>query len=178
MYFDTTVAIEDSLLLNALRRQHTEKLQAITATIQREQNEVVRHADVPVLLVNGIAGSGKTSVLLQRIAFLFYRERKTLSPDQVYLFTPNQVFESYIDTVLPSLGESNPQVFTWRSFLASLGLADHGTGRDIDPAELSRLDLTIQSATIEEQDLRAVRIDDLTILKVSQVSSAVSKFSK
>jgi len=178
MYFDTTVAIEDSLLLNALRRQHTEKLQAITATIQREQNEVVRHADVPVLLVNGIAGSGKTSVLLQRIAFLFYRERKTLSPDQVYLFTPNQVFEGYIDTVLPSLGESNPQVFTWRSFLASLGLADHGTGRDIDPAELSRLDLTIQSATIEEQDLRAVRIDDLTILKVSQVSSAVSKFSK
>jgi len=178
MYFDTTVAIEDSLLLNALRRQHTEKLQAITATIQREQNEVVRHADVPVLLVNGIAGSGKTSVLLQRIAFLFYRERKTLSPDQVYLFTPNQVFESYIDTVLPSLGESNPQVFTWRSFLASLGLADHGTGRDIDPAELSRLDLTIQGATIEEQDLRAVRIDDLTILKVSQVSSAVSKFSK
>jgi len=178
MYFDTTVAIEDSLLLNALRRQHTEKLQAITATIQREQNEVVRHADVPVLLVNGIAGSGKTSVLLQRIAFLFYRERKTLSPDQVYLFTPNQVFEGYIDTVLPSLGESNPQVFTWRSFLASLGLADHGTGRDIDPAELSRLDLTIQGATIEEQDLRAVRIDDLTILKVSQVSSAVSKFSK
>lgn len=178
MYFDTTVAIEDSLLLNALRRQHTEKLQAITATIQREQNEVVRHADVPVLLVNGIAGSGKTSVLLQRIAFLFYRERKTLSPDQVYLFTPNQVFEGYIDTVLPSLGESNPQVFTWRSFLASLGLADHGTGRDIDPAELSRLDLTIQGAIIEEQDLRAVRIDDLTILKVSQVSSTVSKFSK
>lgn len=178
MYFDTTVAIEDSLLLNALRRQHTEKLQAITATIQREQNEVVRHADVPVLLVNGIAGSGKTSVLLQRIAFLFYRERKTLSPDQVYLFTPNQVFESYIDTVLPTLGESNPQIFTWRSFLASLGLADHGTGRDIDPAELAKLDLTIQSAVIEEQDLRAVKIDDLTILKLSQVSSAVSKFSK
>jgi len=178
MYFDTTVAIEDSLLLNALKRQHTEKLQAITATIQREQNEVVRHADVPVLLVNGIAGSGKTSVLLQRIAFLFYRERKTLSPDQVYLFTPNQVFESYIDAVLPTLGESNPQIFTWRSFLASLGLADHGTGKDIDPAELAKLDLTIQSAVIEEQDLRAVKVDELTVLKVSQVSSAIGKFSK
>lgn len=59
LYFDTTVAIEDSLLLAALKRQHTEKLQAITATIQREQNVVVRHEDVPVLLVNGIAGSGK-----------------------------------------------------------------------------------------------------------------------
>ena len=98
-YFDTTVAIEDSLLLAALSRHHSEKLQAITATIQREQNEVVRHEDVPVLLVNGIAGSGKTSVLLQRIAFLLYRERETLTPDQVWLFTPNRVFENYIDTV-------------------------------------------------------------------------------
>ena len=91
-YFDTTVAIEDSLLLAALKKHHTEKLQAITATIQREQNEVVRHKDVPVLLVNGIAGSGKTSVLLQRIAFLLYQERKTLDPSQVWLFSPNDVF--------------------------------------------------------------------------------------
>ena len=102
--FDTTVAIEDSLLLAALKKHHTEKLQAITATIQREQNEVVRHEDVPVMLVNGIAGSGKTSVLLQRIAFLLYQERKTLDPSQVWLFSPNDVFESYIDTVLPSMG--------------------------------------------------------------------------
>ena len=80
MYFDTTVAIEDSLLLGALKRHHSEKLQAITATIQREQNAVVRHEDVPVLLVNGIAGSGKTSVLLQRIAYLFYREREAPAP--------------------------------------------------------------------------------------------------
>ena len=61
MYFDTTVAIEDSLLLSALKKHHSEKLQAITATIQREQNRIVRHEDVPVMLVNGIAGSGKTS---------------------------------------------------------------------------------------------------------------------
>ena len=156
MYFDTTVAIEDSLLLNALKKHHTEKLQAITATIQHEQNEVVRHADVPVLLVSGIAGSGKTSVLLQRIAYVFYHERKTLSPDQVFLFTPNQVFESYVDTVLPTLGESNPLIFTWRSFLASLGLADHGTGKDVDPAELAELEHTVQSMTVEDEDLRAV----------------------
>ena len=121
MYFDTTIAIQDSLLLSALKKHHTEKLQAITATIQREQNEVVRHADVPVLLVNGIAGSGKTSVLLQRIAYLLYQERKTLDPSQVWLFTPNDVFESYIDTVLPSMGESNPQTVTWRDFVAAQG---------------------------------------------------------
>lgn len=108
LYFDSDVAIEDSLLLSALSRHHSEKLQAITATIQREQNRVIRHRDVGALIVSGIAGSGKTSVLLQRIAFLLYRERKTLDASQVYLFTPNDVFRRYVDTVLPSLGESNP----------------------------------------------------------------------
>ena len=81
-YFDTTVAIEDPLLLASLSERRSDKMQAITATIQKEQNEVVRHKDVPVLLVNGIAGSGKTSVLLQRIAYLLYQERDTLKPDQ------------------------------------------------------------------------------------------------
>lgn len=94
--FDTTVAIEDPLLLSKLSERHSEKLQAITATIQREQNKVIRHDDVDVLLVNGIAGSGKTSVLLQRIAYLFYRYREDLIPSQVHLFTPNPVFGKYI----------------------------------------------------------------------------------
>ena len=152
MYFDTTVAIEDSLLLGALKRHHTEKLQAITATIQREQNEVVRHEDVPVLLVSGIAGSGKTSVLLQRIAFLLYRERKSLDASQVYLFTPNSVFEHYIDTVLPTLGESNPNTLTWDSFLAELGLGNRGSGADGDPARLARIDAALPDLVIDPSD--------------------------
>ena len=67
-------------------------MQAITATIQREQNAVVRHEDVPVLQVAGIAGSGKTSVLMQRIAYLFYQHRGALDPTQVFLISPNPVF--------------------------------------------------------------------------------------
>ena len=67
-YFDTTVAIEDPLLLASLSKRRTARLEAITTTIQKEQKRVIRHADVPVRLVQGIAGSGKTSVLLQRIA--------------------------------------------------------------------------------------------------------------
>ena len=157
MYFDTTVAIEDSLLLRALKRHHSEKLQAITATIQREQNAIVRHEDVPVMLVNGIAGSGKTSVLLQRIAYLFYREREGLRPDQVYLFTPNSVFEHYIDTVLPSLGESNPQTYTWQGFLARLGLSERGTGADGDSARLRALEERLPTYQLEPDDLRDVR---------------------
>jgi hypothetical protein len=154
MYFDTTVAIEDSLLLGALKRHHSEKLQAITATIQREQNQVVRHDDVPALLVNGIAGSGKTSVMLQRIAFLLYRQRETLSPSQVYLFTPNSVFESYIDHVLPSLGEANPQTFTWASFMEQQGLSERSDGAATSPDELRRLESLLPSLVLEEDDLR------------------------
>lgn len=178
MYFDTTVAIEDSLLLGALKRHHSEKLQAITATIQREQNTIVRHEDVPVLLVNGIAGSGKTSVLLQRIAFLLYRERKTLNPDQVYLFTPNNVFERYIDTVLPSMGEANPQVFTWRDFIEAQGAGNRDAGEKTDPAQLERIERAVEGLTIEADDVREIRVDDAVLLKASQVEGAVRKFER
>ena len=178
MYFDTTVAIEDSLLLGALKKHHSEKLQAITATIQREQNQIVRHEDVPVLLVNGIAGSGKTSVLLQRIAFLLYRERKTLNPDQVYLFTPNNVFEHYIDTVLPSMGESNPQVFTWRDFVANEGAGQRDSGEKTNPEQLLRLEKAIPELVLEPEDVREIRLDGVTLLKASQVQGAVEKFAR
>ena len=178
MYFDTTVAIQDSLLLGALKKHHTEKLQAITATIQREQNEVVRHEDVPVLLVNGIAGSGKTSVLLQRIAFLLYRNRKTLRADQVWLFTPNSVFENYIDTVLPSMGEANPQTFTWRAFVSAQGAGERDLGEGSDPDTLLRMEELTHGLVIEEDDLREIRVDGVALLKQGQVKSAVEKFSE
>ena len=120
-FFDTQVAIEDPMLLQSLASSRTDKMKAITATIQKEQNAVIRCADVPVLLVNGIAGSGKTSVLLQRIAYLFYRQRENLRPDQVYLLTINPVFRQYIDQVLPDLGEENPRTITQGALRACRG---------------------------------------------------------
>ena len=178
MYFDTTVAIEDSLLLGALQRHHSEKLQAITATIQREQNEVVRHDDVPVLLVAGIAGSGKTSVLLQRIAYLFYQERDRLEPRQVSLFTPNAVFGKYIDSVLPSLGESNPLVYTWRTFMETQELAGRDIGADSDPALLKRLEEAVPTLDIQIEDLRDIRLDGETLLNAKQLKSALDKYAQ
>ncbi|WP_084522293.1 HelD family protein [Atopobium fossor] len=177
-YFDTTVAIQDSMLLNSLKRHHSEKLQAITATIQREQNQIVRHEDVPALLVDGIAGSGKTSVLLQRIAYLFYQERETLRPDQVYLFTPNSVFESYIDQVLPSLGESNPQVFTWKSFMSKLGLSERNSGASDSPESLKALELALKDLHFQNEDFKEIRMHDTVLLKPQQIASALAKFSQ
>lgn len=178
MYFDTTVAIQDSLLLNALKQHHSEKLQAITATIQKEQNAVVRHEDIPVLLVNGIAGSGKTSVMLQRIAYLFYQQRETLNPHQVYLFTPNAVFQRYIDTVLPSLGESNPQTFTWRGFLEREGIQDRADGTKTNPEELLKMEKAIEGLELEEDDIRGIGIGDTQLIKASQVKNTFAKFPR
>lgn len=177
-YFDTTVAIEDPLLLQSLSQRHSEKLQAITATIQKEQNEVVRHEDVPVLLVNGIAGSGKTSVLLQRIAYLFYQQRESLDPGQVYLLTPNPVFERYIDEVLPNMGERNPHIFTWRSFIEKLGLADRGLGLDTAVETLESLETGIDNLELEPRDFRDIRIGERVLLKGRQVASLVQKYRR
>lgn len=178
MYFDTTVAIEDALLLGALRSHHSEKLKDITATIQREQNQIVRHEDVPVLLVNGIAGSGKTSVMLQRIAYLFYQERETLSPDQVHLFGPNAVFEHYIDNVLPSMGESNPHLYTWRDFCEEQGVGGRDLGAETDVAELTRLEEALKTAQLQTNDLREIKQDGTVLLKPAQILGAVTKYAK
>ncbi|MDO5133690.1 MAG: hypothetical protein Q4D81_12040, partial [Eubacteriales bacterium] len=138
-FFDTQIALSDPLLIRSLTRQRTDKMQAITATIQKEQNAVVRHENVPVLLVNGIAGSGKTSVLLQRIAWLFYRQRNTLRPDEVVLMTLNPIFRRYIDHVLPDMGELNPLSLTWGDFLSMAGVErNRGETRDGSPASSSR----------------------------------------
>lgn len=177
-YFDTTVAIQDSLLLATLSRHHTEKLRDITATIQREQNEVVRHEDVPTLLVDGIAGSGKTSVLLQRIAYLFYQDRAALTPERVWLFTPNEVFGRYIDQVLPSLGETNPNIVTWKELLRRLGVADRSDGRDVDPQALVDLEAGLAGLELEEEDFREVRAHDVVLLRPSQVKSTYDKLAQ
>ena len=152
-YFDTQLAIEDPMLLASLSRQHSDKMQAITVTIQKEQNAVIRYPDVPVLLVNGIAGSGKTSVLLQRIAFLFFHQRSTLRPEDVYLITLNPVFRQYIDNVLPDLGERNPNTLTWTEFLQMVHDPIPDPGIETTAESLRRIDEALLTFAFEEDDL-------------------------
>ncbi len=99
--------IDDELLQRALAANSSTKMQNIVATIQREQNAVVRDSAAGILLVQGTAGSGKTSVALHRIAYLLYRNRKTLHSSQILLLSPNRIFTEYISDVLPELGEQN-----------------------------------------------------------------------
>ena len=176
-YFDTTVAIEDPLLLASLAKRRTARLEAITTTIQKEQNRVIRHADVPVLLVHGIAGSGKTSVLLQRIAYLFYTERDNLRPDDVFLLTPNPVFERYISDVLPDMGERNPQILTWEGLMDRLGLAGRGVSRAAGLDALRRIDEGVARIALAPNDFCDVRIGDERVISASSARASLEKFA-
>ena len=106
-YFDNGINITDPILMEELGKTTDAKLKVVINTIQKEQNKVIRDMGADLLLVQGSAGSGKTSVALHRIAFLLYRYRKSLTAQDVIIFSPSEVFSAYIADVLPDLGEEN-----------------------------------------------------------------------
>jgi DNA helicase-2/ATP-dependent DNA helicase PcrA len=103
--FESALNIGDDVLQRELSQSADDKMRNIVATIQREQNAVIRNETARVLILQGVAGSGKTSIALHRVAFLLYRFKDTLSSDNVMILSPNRVFGDYIADVLPELGE-------------------------------------------------------------------------
>lgn len=117
---DTSEVISDDFLLSVLDEDSSDHMRSIVATIQKEQNKIIRDTASPVMLIEGIAGSGKTSALMQRIAFILYHFRTTLKNSEILLFSPNKIFSEYISTVLPSLGEEDLPALTFSSFMRIL----------------------------------------------------------
>lgn len=117
LMFDTGVTIGDELLKQVLSRSSDAQMKTIVATIQKEQNRIIRNDSAHMLIVQGAAGSGKTSAALQRVAYLLYKHRDKLSSDQMVLFSPNPLFNHYVSTVLPELGEENMQQTTYQAYL-------------------------------------------------------------
>jgi DNA helicase II / ATP-dependent DNA helicase PcrA len=115
--FDTSLTIGDEILQEVLGKGTDKYMHSIVATIQQEQNQIIRHDHKRLLIVEGAAGSGKTSAALQRIAYLLYKYRDKLRADQIVLFSPNKMFNSYISHVLPELGEENMQQVTFQEYL-------------------------------------------------------------
>ncbi|MEG9297771.1 RNA polymerase recycling motor HelD [Mangrovibacillus sp. Mu-81] len=115
--FDTSLTIGDEILQQVLGKRTDNYMHSIVATIQRKQNHIIRHDKGRLLIVQGAAGSGKTSAALQRIAYLLYKYRGTLNADQVILFSPNAMFNSYVSNVLPELGEENMEQVTFQEYL-------------------------------------------------------------
>lgn len=115
--FDTSLTIGDELLQQVLGKGADNQMKSIVATIQKEQNAIIRNDSSRMLIVQGAAGSGKTSAALQRVAYLLYKHRERLTADQIVLFSPNPMFNSYVSTVLPELGEENMQQTTFQEYL-------------------------------------------------------------
>ena len=103
--FDSDIAIEDDILKDELGKSADLKLKTIVSTIQKEQNIIIREVNCDLLLVQGVAGSGKTSIALHRIAYLLYHLKNIVSSSNIIIFSPNNVWVSYIADVLPELGE-------------------------------------------------------------------------
>ena len=177
-YFDTTIAIQDPLLLKALSAQHSDKLRDITQTIQKEQNEIIRYKDVEVMLVSGIAGSGKTSVMLQRIAWLLYQDRKNLNAERVALFSPSALFESYIADVLPGMGEKNPTTYTWDSFIENFHFGQRATGSTDSCKYMQALEEQVLGAQLKPDELNAICVRNYTLINSGQIMGIINKFKK
>ncbi|GLB47240.1 DNA helicase [Philodulcilactobacillus myokoensis] len=116
--FDTNETVGDKMLQYELGQKNDQVMHNIVSTIQKKQNTIIRDTDHDLLVVQGAAGSGKTSAILQRIAFLMYHSRDSLNVSQIVLFSPNRLFSHYISDVLPSLGEKNMRQVTLSEFLS------------------------------------------------------------
>lgn len=105
--FESDTKIDDEILKQELGNNGDVKLKNIVRTIQKEQNAIIRNTKDKILVIQGAAGSGKTSIALHRIAYLLYHDRKNLKSSNVLVLSPNSVFADYISHILPELGEEN-----------------------------------------------------------------------
>lgn len=107
--FESDVKIDDDILKAELGSNGDVQLKNIVRTIQKEQNAIIRNTKDKIMVIQGAAGSGKTSVALHRIAYLLYHDREHLKSSNILVLSPNSVFSDYISHILPELGEENIQ---------------------------------------------------------------------
>ncbi len=158
--FDTTITIGDEILQQVLGKGTDKHLHSIVATIQQEQNQIIRYDRGRLLIVQGVAGSGKTSAALQRIAYLLYKYRDWIKADQIILFSPNEMFNNYVSRVLPELGEENMQQVTFQEYL------NHRLGKEFqveDPYEQLEYVLTASDSPSYETRVVGIRFKASTL---------------
>lgn len=147
--FDSAIKIDDEILQELLGQSKDEKMKTIVTSIQREQNLAIRDEGHSLLIVEGPAGSGKTSIALHRIAFLLYRYRNSITNANVVIFSPNEMFNDYISEVLPELGEENVRQTTFMEFAKSF-LKDRVKLQDMN--QQMEFILTARDAAADDRD--------------------------
>lgn len=141
-YFDTDMTINDDILQAILSKNVSIKMKQIVSSIQKEQNSIVRDDMNKNILVQGVAGSGKTSIALHRAAYLLYKHRKLIKSSDICIISPNNIFSSYISDVLPQLGEDNLAETTFTQIVRS----------EVKKAVQSREDMLDEIATAPKQE--------------------------
>lgn len=120
---ESALTVHDDILQKELSSNADDKMKNIVATIQREQNQIIRNEDIRTLIIQGVAGSGKTSIVLHRIAYLLYTFRDSISSKDILIISPNKVFSDYISNVLPELGEETVPETSMEQILS--GVLEH-----------------------------------------------------
>ena len=120
---ESALTVHDEILQKELSSNADDKMKNIVATIQREQNQIIRNEDIRTLIIQGVAGSGKTSIALHRIAYLLYTFRDSISSKDILIISPNKVFSDYISNVLPELGEETVPETSMEQILS--GVLEH-----------------------------------------------------
>ena len=117
---ESSVTVHDDILQKELSSNADNKMKNIVTTIQREQNRIIRNEETPVLIIQGVAGSGKTSIALHRIAYLLYAQKGEISSKDILIISPNKVFADYISNVLPELGEETVPETSMEQILSTI----------------------------------------------------------
>ncbi len=197
--FDSELDVKDEILQMVLTENSSDKLKDIVMTIQREQDEIIREDRNKIIVVNGVAGSGKTTIALHRISYLLYNFRKQFG-DKVLIFGPNDIFMDYIAQVLPSLGESNIKQTTFENFaIKELKLVDKnikGFGSYIEDSmngnevalkeykyKSSKEFVNLLDCNVEELDkeyfkIQAIKFDGQEIISIEEIDELFNVYYK
>ena len=194
--FDSAIDVKDDILQMVLTSNSSEKLKDIVMTIQEEQDEIIRAPKDKVVVVNGVAGSGKTTIALHRVSYLLYNFRKQYG-DKVLILGPNDIFMDYIGQVLPTLGESGVTQMTFQNFaISEIGLEEpvKGFSEYIEEAMSGNeealkeykyksskkftelLDKTLEKMNEEYFKIQPVKFFDEEIVSVDEIKELFTKY--
>lgn len=134
-YIDTNTKIDDDILQEVLSKNTSSHMTNIVESIQEEQNAIIRRPPNQTVIINGIAGSGKTSIAMHRISYILYANKGNITSKNVLIVSPSKLFSAYISELLPELGEENVKTSTITQIFKNFGLAPKSSGSKLDMVE-------------------------------------------
>ena len=172
---ETSENIQDDVLFRELSSTSDEKMKSIITTIQKEQNQIIRDDIAETLIIQGVAGSGKTSIALHRIAFFLYKLKDRLSAQNVTIISPNRVFGDYISNVLPELGEEPIYEVSFID-IAKIQL-DGVIGFEADSEVMDSKDVQLNSRIQYKSTLGFVKLLDDYIDEISDIALDIEEYA-